>query len=285
MHSNHNLLKTGEVAKLLGVEQSTLYYWAKNNNTNKLLPVKFDKYKHRFYRMEDVVAYKEKVLRAKRSKNMKKLNVKLAKRKIKEAESKRRNIIATINLDVCKIKDYHNYYVGKFDERDNLLDVYKNRNQAVRHFFEEQGCTKKEAISKYLAFNGAMYLTMIRGGIWKGHYYKYISKDHELTINYQSFAIHTAANVPITVVDKTGTETQYFSIRNGCNNLNVPWEKMVYFLDKGKPYNDLYFYRNNKKVKFSSKREAINYFRIGKDKFKKLFESNQKIRGQILVIE
>lgn len=186
--------------------------------------------------------------------------------------------LTAINQKVIIQKNYENFHVAKLDNNGNIIDVYKNRNQAVRHYFQKKGFNKNNIILKYLQWNGALQQKMFAGMIWQGFYYMYVPKEQfPITIQMNgNFGIP----VESIVVDTKGVEKQFSSVTQIAMTYNIPLSTIHKYADTGKSYNGLSFYRKNKNIKFKSKKDAMRYFRIGKDKFKKLYESDSLIRGQ-----
>lgn len=191
-----------------------------------------------------------------------------------EDQTKRKSI-AESNQKVWREKSYKDHYVGKFDKNDNLISVFSNRNQAVREFYPDP--------KGYLSWNGALQLRMLQGGNWHGFSYRYINKQYYPTIIEDQ---NNRPLVPIIVVDTKGEEKEYTKMIDCSLTHTVDYSQLYSsLLDSGKLYkNRLAFYRKGITKKFNSKHEAIIFYRIGKDKFKKLYDNNLPIRGQRVII-
>lgn len=188
----------------------------------------------------------------------------------------RRKVIAEINERVWKEKSYDDYYVGKYDKNNNLIAVFSNRNQAVREFFPEA--------NDYMRWNGSLQQRMLRGGNWRGFSYRYIDKQHyDITVPVQN----TLRLSPVIVVDIRGEEKEFEKMIDCSIMHDIDYSQLyTYLLDSGKLYkNRLAFYRKGIMKEFKSKHEAITFYRIGKDKFKKLYYNNLPIRGQRVIIK
>jgi hypothetical protein len=177
------------------------------------------------------------------------------------------------------------YHVAKLDDNGNYIEVYKNRNQAVRDHFVRKGYSNtKSIIAKYVSYNGSLYNTMHDGRKWYRHYYQYISNTVPLTVEYSG----VSADREFIVVSEKGEELEFKKKQHLLTNLGVPsFVISPYYLDSGnllpcKPYS---IYTKGRSMEFNSKKEAMKFYKIGKDKFKKLYEANQPIRGQQVTIK
>lgn len=175
-------------------------------------------------------------------------------------------------------QDYDNHIIAKFDMNFKLIGYYRNRNQAVIHHFRQKGFKNAKSIAfKYLAWNGALKQIMERGGSWQGHYYMYQPK-HKVNLLYDGPTKFKP--VPVVEVDKLGNEEEYKSI---TEYIHVTGKSGAFvYLDTGKnvPGTDSIIYRKGVTKEFDSKKDAMKFYRIGKDKFKKLMSNNLTIRGQ-----
>lgn len=152
---------------------------------------------------------------------------------VKEERAKRRKI-ADANIKVWRTKDYSNYYVGKYNGNFELVDVFSNRNQAVREIYPE--------IVDYLKWNAGMQRCMLAGLKFKGHFYKYISKkSYKVT---KSFTKDLC--IPVTTVSKRGKVTNYESIIRCATSNKLDHCFVSGLLDTGKVWKGkLAFYKTN----------------------------------------
>jgi hypothetical protein len=185
--------------------------------------------------------------------------------------------LSKINTNVWKNKNYEDYHVVKIDKNLKVVDVFKNRNQVIRHVFRKY--SKQRIVREYLKWNGALLLVMKEGKIFKNYYYKYVDKDeYPVTIAFKENPNWNPK--PVIAVDDKGNEIEFNSVTECKNTLNENIH--TYHLNSGKIVNGLSFYTKDHLMLFNSKKEAIKFYRIGKDKFKKLYSNGSKIRGQIV---
>jgi hypothetical protein len=195
-----------------------------------------------------------------------------------------KNKVIKANHEAEKSGCLDQYHVAKLDDNGNVIAVYKNRNQAVRDFFIKKGFSnKKTIIQKYVSYNGALYNSMHDGRRWYKHYYQYVSSETLLTVQYNSIS----SDKEFVVVSEKGEEKFYRKRQHLLVDLSVPSHVVRHYLDSGKllPSSTYSIYTKGICKEFNSKKEAMKFYRIGKDKFKKLYEENQPIRGQKIMIK
>jgi DNA-binding transcriptional MerR regulator len=278
------MIKSAEAARILGMCPSNLTRW---NKSGIFLPAGIDHNGYRLYTKEQVYELKQK-MNDKKLKILRKNERKLAREKAISAkywenhqkEKERRAEIARINQEVWRNKMYDYYHVGKYNDNDELVAIFSNRNQAVIEFFPDA--------KEYLSWNGAMQQRMLRGGKFQGFTYKYIEKHRS---QFQEVSLTPDQNklklTPIIVVDTKGEEQEYTKMVDSALENDLDYSTLyAYLLDSGRLYrNRLAFYRKGITKEFRSKHEAIAFYRIGKDKFKKLYDNNLPIRGQRVIIK
>jgi hypothetical protein len=197
--------------------------------------------------------------------------------------SELRQFLSEHNRRIVKSGKLDEYHVAKLDQQGKILDVYINRNQAVRAHFKSKNLTDKEIQYKYLVYNGALYNIMLDGRRWYGHFYKYVSNTLEPTEVFP-----TAEEHEYILVNSKGEETVFDKKKDIVIDMGVSMSCIhTGFIDTGKtlPKTDYSVYTKGKTMEFGSIKNAIAFYRIGKDKFKKLWSSKSPIRGQQVVIK
>lgn len=195
---------------------------------------------------------------------------------ILELRTHNRSVYNTGNL-----KDYH---VAKLDDNGEILEVFLNRNQAVRAYFKSQGLGDKDIVTKYVSYNGALSNRMMDGCKWFGYRYKYVSNSNPLSSMFS-----TTQDMQFVVVSEKGEEKLYKNRLDMVLELNMAvWQVRPSsgYIDTGKiiPKSQYTIYTVGKTMSFNSKKQAMGFYRIGKDKFKKLFVNKKPIRGQLVDI-
>jgi hypothetical protein len=199
--------------------------------------------------------------------------------------------LAKHNRELYSTGQHRQCYVARLDDEGEVLQVFLNRNQAVRDCFIKKGLTStKDIVYKYVSYNGALSNQMLDGKRWYGSYYKYIRQTEAVCTDILDNS-NNCSSKNFVLVNEKGEETiiSDTSKKSMALNLGVSLDVIYssHYIDSGKklPRTSYSLYTVGKEMIHSSKIDAMRFYRIGKDKFKKLYSVGEPIRGHKVIIQ